>query len=223
MRRNELALAATFFSFAMVATTCPALAQGPADDAASGRGILVHVDARRGVVLLYQSDGEWKTACTAPCDQLLPVALRYRAGGGGLAWSPDFTLDATPGARETVVVRRAGKAGLVLGIVGLSVGPVVNLVGLGLALAAANGDQPDPAMLDAGLITAGVGSLMFIGGLILTIANARLEAAVSQEVSVGPAGADPASVLGVRLPIPTWAAATTETPVLGVPILVGRF
>ncbi len=152
------------------------------------RRFWVHLEAK-GVVLFQQRTPEsaWETACAAPCDIRLPNAFHYRAGGGGLSFSPDFTLDAPPGTRETVVVARAGKAALVLGIVLLSAGPVVNLVGWGLVLGALNGDGHEGSTATVGFAVAGTGSLMVIAGLVLTIMNAGSHADVSQELEPSPA------------------------------------
>jgi hypothetical protein len=185
----------------------------------------VHVQGRRGVVLLQQRTPEsaWETACTAPCDMRLPSAYRYRAGGGGLSLSPDFTLDAPPGTRETVVVARAGKTAFVIGIVLLSAGPVVNLVGWGVLLSAVGGDGHEGSTATVGIAVAGAGSLMVIAGLVLTIMNAGSRADASQELEPSAAGLPAPGSWRT----PTWSTATTEgksvPPPVGIPILSGRF
>jgi hypothetical protein len=228
MRSKALLLTAAVH-LALIASAAPALADGPDDTLAATRAdsskIWVHINARKGVVLFQQRtpEGAWETACTAPCDTRLPNAFHYRAGGSGLSLSPDFTLDAPPGTRETVVVARAGKTAFVLGIVLLSAGPVVNLVGWGVSLGALGGDGHEGSTATVGLAVAGAGSLMVIAGLILTIMNAGSHADVSQEL-------DP-SASGLLAPsswrTSTWNTATAEPksapPAVGIPILSGRF
>jgi hypothetical protein len=225
MRSKALLLTAAVH-LAVIESPAPALADGPDDTpAAESSKTWVHLDARKGVVLFQQRtpDSAWETACAAPCDIRLPSAFHYRAGGGGLSLSPDFTLDAPPGTRETVVVARAGKTAFVLGIVLLPAGSVVNMVGWGVTLSALGGDGHEGSTATVGLAVAGVGSLMVIAGLVLTIMNAGSHADVSQDLEP--------SAAGLLVPgwwrTPTWSTATTEPkgaqPAVGIPILSGRF
>jgi hypothetical protein len=228
MRSKALLLTATVH-LAVIASPAPALADGPDDTPAAAKAesskVWVHLDARKGVVLFQQRTPEsaWEPACTAPCDIRLPNGFHYRAGGSGLSLSPDFTLESPPGTRETVVVARAGKTAFVLGIVLLSAGPVVNLVGWGVVFSAFGGDGPGGSTATVGLAVAGAGSLMVIAGLVLTIMNAGSHAQVSQELEP--------SAAGLLAPgswrMATWSTATTEPksaqPAAGIPILSGRF
>jgi hypothetical protein len=142
----------------------------------------------------------------------------------GLHESPDFTLGGSPGTHETLVVGRAGKTALVLGIVGLSLAPAAFLTGAFFELSLLGGDGPNPPIRDAGLALWGIGFVTLTVGLVLTIVNARAEANVTQHLDAGPVGPPP-SDSWIRSP--TWSTATTEAkslqPALGIPLFSGRF
>jgi hypothetical protein len=140
--------------------------------------------------------GDWSTVCTGPCDVTLSTDLQYRVAGGGHRASEAFDLRGSPEQAEVIEVHGGSTAGLVVGIVGASVGGAALLAGGALLLFAVTGPiTPGPgegkgSMLswsDAGTLGAigagsvAVGAPLLIGGLALIRANRR--SIVSQQVT----------------------------------------
>jgi hypothetical protein len=186
--------------------------------------VWVHLDASEGVLLQQDitNDDNWKTVCTAPCDQLLPTTFYYRVTGDGIKSSADFALRAPRGTHERVVVDAASKSAFVGGIYGVVGGPLLLLLGEGFVFSLIGGDGPNPPILDAGLAMMGIGVVATVGGIVLMVCNATTK--VKQDLG--------ASQTRLFLPdswskTPTWNTAVTEPknlpPALGIPIFSGRF
>src|SRR5579863_6620342 len=142
--------------------------------------VWVHVDAPGGAFLLQQTKpyADWEKACPVPCDKLLPTEFRYRVGGGGVTLSPDFTLIASPGTRERIVVDRTSKALFTLGVVGMAAGGLAVGIGLYAEYTLILGSYLSETPVDwtgngnlAVLAVAGVGALVAVGGALLVHAN----------------------------------------------------
>lgn len=201
----------------------------PSDEPPSD--VWVHLDAPKGALLLQRTAqyADWETACAAPCDKLLPTEVRYRVGGGGVTLSTDFTLSASPGTQETLVVGGASKALYVVGVVGMTAGGLAVGVGLYAEYTLVLGSYLAEVPFDWSgngtmvfLSMMGIGAIVAVGGGLLVHAN--LHTKVIQHLG--------ASQAGLPLPGPWTRAptfgATTELknlppPVLGIPIFSGRF
>jgi len=196
-------------------------------DEAPKSSVWVHVEAPDGVLIQQDitNDDNWRTVCSAPCDKLLPTAFYYRVTGGGIKSSADFTLSASPGTRERLVVDGASKSALVLGIVALSAGALAAYIGLLVAAAGAlagdgEGDTGNNGVTGGGLAVMGIGVLAAAGGLSLVVSNSKTtvaEDAAGNQVRLVPPWTQ----------TPTWHAVAIEQknlpPTMGIPLLSGRF
>ena len=213
----------------------PSPAPAPAPASKPPPEVWVHVDAPQGVLVQQDktNDDDWVTVCTAPCDAPLPTGFYYRVTGGGIKTSADFAFHASPGTRETVVVDGASKSGFVIGVIGMIVGGIVGYVGLllvsfgdlqaGFDDTSNSGSTSNSGTTGAGAAMIVVGLVAAVGGLVLTLSNAKTK--VGQD--------DAASRTGLLLPgslttgMPTWNTSVTERrdspPVAGIPIFGGRF
>jgi hypothetical protein len=167
--------------------TVPSSSAAPAPAAAAtvdGPLIPVHIEGSRAL-LERDSTGfnrDWEPVCKAPCDKALSVAYSYRVAGDGIRNSVPFALDAPPGQHEILHVSEGDKAGFVYGIVATAGGGAATVAGLLMVILGAYskaetesvGDVPgDQQVITAGLITGALGAALVVGGLALTLSNAR--------------------------------------------------
>jgi hypothetical protein len=164
--------------------------------------VWVHIDG--GGNLRFEQDttgrDDWSTVCTAPCDQKLPTAYRYRVTGNGIKESGplrlseveniEFSLRAPPPGSETIRVHDASKTWFVIGVIAVPVGAVAAYFGLefaaggviasGLASTDGGTSRPTNTLEASGWTMFGLGAVVAVGGLILTIAN--WETSVDQQL-----------------------------------------
>jgi len=179
------------------------------------------------------SDGNWQTACRAPCDVALPVSADYRIAGGMIKQSGIFQLHGQQGQHVVITVNGGSTAWLVLGIVIVPIAGLVTviaaLVGLVGSVAASadatgclQGNCAQVAANDrntatAGWVTALIGAAVTVGGIIMIANNTKTTVAV--DVAAGP----PADAW-VHTPVWHETAQERQMPkVIGVPILSGHF
>ncbi len=152
----------------------------------------VHVESERPVTLQRRSTddpGEWVAVCSAPCDMALALHDEYRIKGRAIRSSRPFHLEARPGERLEIRVNGGAIGGLVGGIILVTTGPVVGLVGVGLLIVASaesssSGVSSNPSdggssARDVGVVLAAGGLLMTVGGIVMLANNARTH--VSQD------------------------------------------
>jgi len=169
------------------AGTPPPVATTP--PAGTGGSAHVHIDSDREVTLERQSNGTWLSACSAPCDADLPVDDNYRVVGSGIRASRPFRLAARPGERVYLTVDAASKGAFVGGIVLISIGaPVLLIGGLVLLVAAAadsiDGESDTSGARTVGWTMVGGGAAGIVVGIILLAGNSRTKTEQSLE---GPA------------------------------------
>ncbi|HEX3772010.1 MAG TPA: hypothetical protein VHV30_14140 [Polyangiaceae bacterium] len=152
----------------------------PAPPPASDDGtVFVHIVGSEGADL-ERDTGDHKhfdTVCSSPCDQRVSLKDEYRIGGAGIRNSKPFKLVESGPPRRNLYVEEGSKGSFALGIVGLSVGPAVAVVGL--VIVAVNAVDEDISGNDdsngksAGWITAVAGLALAIGGGVLMGSNIR--------------------------------------------------
>jgi hypothetical protein len=153
--------------------SAPATPRAPAP--ASNDTAWVHVVSERSVTLERRGASDeaddWRPVCSGPCDMELSLRAEYRIAGRGLRKSAPFELEARPGERIEIDVKVGTTGGLVGGIILVSTGPVVGLIGLAL-VAVANADQQTAQSLGQTSqdgTAKGVGVVLGIGGLAMTL------------------------------------------------------
>jgi hypothetical protein len=109
----------------------PARGQAPAEPVPSARGapVFLTINSNRKDLLLIRADND-ETACTVPCDKLVPAGPKdeYFLGGKGITNSNNFDLaDGIKGAR--IDVRAGSKAGKIAGIILTAIGAPMLLSG----------------------------------------------------------------------------------------------
>jgi len=184
--------------------------------------VVVHIDSPSPVELqvTHGEKNDWQTVCTAPCDQPFPAHGNYRIAGDGARPSHSFTLSAMHG-RADLVVNPSSSGWFVGGIVLLSVGGAVMLVGAFIGLIAEITSTVDKSGTSAniestGWTMAGVGAIGLVAGIVAMASNAH------SGVELHDAGAAPAPQH-----VATWrespAFEMAVPPALAVPILSGSF
>lgn len=196
-----------------------------------GPTTVVHIDSPVPVLLEREwADGEWQPVCESPCDAPLPTNSLYRIGGQGTRRSKPFVVSAQSG-RANLDVDRASTGGFALGITLVTVGPIVLLVGVVVAVLGwaesrsvtycgtppCTQDNNGSGMVAAGLITMGVGAAGTVIGAVLLGSNLRTK--------VGQFGA-PVPTAGLDLTRrPTWYGERPVVPATPwtVPIVSATF
>jgi hypothetical protein len=159
-------------------TAKPTPVAAPAPAVGPQGAVYVHIDADADVRIERQVGAQWIGMCNAPCDRDLPLDAVYRMAGNGVRNSHTFRLSATrPGERIIIAVNPASKGGFVGGIVLVSIGaPVLILGGFVLLIAAAidaTPGQPETGAAKAvGWTMAAVGAIGVVGGIVLIVNNA---------------------------------------------------
>ena len=185
---------------------------------------------------------QWVTVCAAPCDKAVSPQFAYRISGEGIRNSKPFTLHSLSGDHETLTVDEGSKGGFVLGIVGLSAGGFVMVVGLFVVLIGALENAAQDAFgselhdhnstEEVGGVLSLVGLAGIIGGAVSLASNVHSD--VTQGAVSAPAAALPsggwASAPGFNAAFkdafkdarhePGWAALP---PAIGVPLFGARF
>jgi hypothetical protein len=221
-------------------TSAPALAQKAPDQAPSpggpiaaplpsvspGSPVWVHIQGS-DTAELQRDTGDhrnWETVCTAPCDQAVSSAYAYRVGGDGIRNSKVFRLH---GDRETLNVDEGSKSGLVLGIVGVSVGGASVLIGClvlvinGLVEDVSGMSEQSDSTKDVGIGMVVVGLAGVVAGSVAIGENAHTG------VTQGTTETSPAPPPAAWLPTAedtrrdaTWAP---RSPAVSIPIFGARF
>ncbi len=213
-------------------------ASGAASASGEGAPVWVHISGSDGAELQRDLNGDhrqWVTVCTAPCDKAVSPQFEYRITGDGIRNSRVFSLAARGGERESLTVDEASRSGFVLGIVGVSVGSLVMVIGLVVVLANATAslvDSTDGVSMTSdrhgeavGWGVSAVGLAGLIGGVVLIATNARTGVTQSGTAAqAAPAPSDswvrvPAFQDARRAATPVGALA----PPMAIPIFGGRF
>jgi hypothetical protein len=201
----------------------PASPAAPAVNDAPARGapVFLTINAnRKDVLLLRADDGE--TACTVPCNQLVPAGPKdqYYLGGKGLTNSNNFDLaEGIRGARLDVRAgTKAGKiAGIILTALGVQLFPsgILSMVSWGIlqdpkvqAQIASSGQQQliSPTVtLVLAIVYLAVGGAALTSGVILWPTNGTTVKMTPMEPPAFPPSAAPPSV-------PEVPSAPTEAP-----------
>ena len=185
--------------------------------------VLVHIDSPSPVELqvTHGQKNDWQTLCTSPCDQQFPAHGTYRIAGDGARPSHSFTLSAMHG-RADLVVNPSSSGWFVGGIVLLSVGGAVMLVGAFIGLIAELTSTVDKSgtstnIESTGWTMAGVGAIGLVAGIVAMASNAH------SGVELHDAGATPPPPQHVA----TWRSSPAFEmalpPAVAVPILSGSF
>jgi hypothetical protein len=193
----------------------------PLPAVSSGSPVWVHI-AGSDAAELQRDTGDhknWETVCESPCDQAVSSAYAYRIGGDGIRNSKVFRLH---GDRETLNVDPGSKTGLVLGIVGVSVGGASVLIGCVVLLI--NGlfeDLSGPTAQNESTKDVGIG--MVVVGLAGVVAGSvaigeNAHTGVTQGAPSPPAAWLPA--LQDTRRDATWAP---RSPAVSIPIFGARF
>jgi hypothetical protein len=191
------------------ATATPVPAPSPPSDAGkrakSGPLVRVHIESPRSVQLYRRPAGDdgWYEACSAPCEEDLPLGDLYRISGPGIEQSHEFSLEGSPGGRVLAKVDPSTRAAYTTGAIITAVGGLVDYVGLMVLASAAstecssssygascqhspsgNGATVGGAMLLGGTIAAAV-------GVVMMLANNSTSVTVSAASPPGSASAKP--------------------------------
>jgi hypothetical protein len=184
--------------------------------------VLVHIDSPSPVELQVTQGqkNDWQTVCSSPCDQQFAAHGTYRIAGDGARPSHSFTLSSMHG-RADLVVNPSSSGWFVGGIVLLSVGGAVMLVGAFIGLIAEITSTVDKSgtstnIESTGWTMAGVGAIGLVAGIVAMASNAH------SGVELHDAGATPAPQH-----VATWrdspAFEMAVPAAVAVPILSGSF
>lgn len=196
-----------------------------------GPTTIIHIDAPVPVLLEREwAEGAWQPVCESPCDTPLPTGALYRIGGPGTRRSKPFVVSPQNG-RISLDVDRASTGGFALGITLVTVGPIVLLVGVVVAVlgwaesrsvtycvtAPCPQDNNGSGMVAAGFITMGIGAAGTVVGAVLLGSNLRTK--------VGQFGAPVQSAGPDWLRRPTWYGERPVVPATpwSVPIVSATF
>ena len=175
----------------------------------------------------------WATICSAPCDQEVPLAGSYRLAGDGVRPSRTFKLAGKPGDKVYIQADPASRGGFVGGIVLISVGVPVLVIGtfvelvVGLVNVAskADGEYTDTSGAQVvGLSMMGLGVAGIITGIVLVAGNGSTK--LDQTIA-GPAASKNAAELGSdvfkKVPIYHQSEGPAIPPAHTVPLFTGTF
>lgn len=203
----------------------PAPAPAPSPSAAPSPPdtmVLVHIDAPSPVELqvTHGQKNDWQTVCASPCDQEFPSHGTFRISGAGVRSSSTFTLAAMHG-RANLVVSPSSSGWFVGGIVLLSVGGGVMLVGAFIGLVAeltATVDKSgtSTSIESTGWTMAGIGAIGLVAGIVAMASNAHS----GVEMHADGAAPTPQHAATWR-DAPAFEAAVPRA--IAVPILTGSF
>jgi hypothetical protein len=203
----------------------------------------VHIAADPSVLLDRRPAGSdtWVPACSAPCEEELPLGDEYRLSGPGLRSTDVFTLQGTAGGRVDIAVNPSTKlawwVGAGIGGMGLVIDAyAAYIIALGAALHGAacgpyqtTGDCQSSR--DTGGTVRNVGLVMLIPGTAAAVIGGAMmwsnwRTKVVQGGTEGlPAAAPPRLDAFVRTPENAGAtrAWAPEAPSMFVPLASGRF
>jgi hypothetical protein len=213
--------------------SAPAPAPAPSPPRPSplaGPMVLVHLDGPDDAQLQQDAtgDGSWRTVCSPPCDQSLPVGPDYRIEGGSFKSSSVFKLSGGQGERVTVTISGASKGWFVAGIVATAIAAPVSLISLltGLTASLEAGvttgsihDQASSFASGAWTVFA-VSAAALVGGIVLIVTNAKTT--TTQDVGIAQA-----ALLATPAHRPTWREPPPEEkampPAVGAPLWTVHF
>jgi hypothetical protein len=162
---------------------------------------VVHIEGDEGVVLeRSERNGPWTVACTAPCDQALPLSSAYRLSGPSVRSSTTFQLAARAGDHVVVHANAASRAAFVGGIVLTAAGAVSMLGGALIAnteasqQAAGQASSGPSRPVLVGMFAGGAAAIL--GGVLLMVEN------LHSKVEQWPSPLPPRSDAWLRSP--TW-------------------
>lgn len=175
----------------------------------------------------------WATMCTAPCDQQVPLAGSYRLAGDGIRASRTFKLAGKAGDKVYIQADPASRGGFVGGIVLISIGAPVLVIGslVELVVAAINGaSHLDGTYTDTsgaqvvGLSMMGLGVAGIITGIVLVAGNGSTK--LDQTIA-SPGATNAAAALGAdvfkKMPIYRQSEGPALPPLHSVPLFTGSF
>jgi hypothetical protein len=188
----------------------------------SGGSAVVHIESDAPVILERRDPGggRWALACSAPCDEELPLASSYRISGAGVRDSNSFRLNARPGDHIVLDVSTASKGAFAGGIVLTSIGGGSLLLGamVLMTVAAENASNPyqssnsDGNAGTVGWIMLGAGAASVLVGVLVIVGNRH------SNVGQSTATQHPRNDAWLRLP--QWHDDRSGTT-LGVPKAIG--
>lgn len=176
--------------------------------------------------------GTWATMCSAPCDQELPLSGAYRLAGSGVRASRSFKLAGKPGDHVVISADPSSKGAFAGGIVLISVGVPVFVIGMFVELVVglvnlgsrATGEYDDTSGAQiVGLSMMGLGAAGVITGIVLIATNGSTHL----DQTVGPPDAKKAAALGTDFfkRGPAWKDhdGPKLPPMQSVPLFTGTF
>jgi hypothetical protein len=208
--------------------------------------VWVHVDGSSSVAIQRETPLGWRTVCAGTCDAMLPAGASYRVDGATLFPSAPFTLRGEAGQSETLQIHGASEPLFVFGILGVvgsglvlgltwPVGAYWGLCVVGTGLSGGGGSGTGGCVLpgEQGLLTAFlVSGAVALASTVLVATNYKttveqLFPGIASGPSVGRTSTTPSVQASVGLPAPSWKENVPErqlqTPLMGVPVLQGRF
>ncbi len=175
----------------------------------------------------------WATMCTAPCDQEVPLAGSYRLAGDGIRASRTFKLAGKAGDKVYIQADPASRGGFVGGIVLISVGAPVLVIGafvelvVGVINAASrvDGSYTDTSGAQiVGLSMMGLGVAGIITGIVLVAGNGstKLDQTIASPGAPKAAAALDADVFK-KMPVYRQSEGPALPPLHSVPLFTGSF
>lgn len=209
-------LVASHLPPAYAAGAAAASSTPPIEAPVQGPTAIVHIRSPKEVFLYRRPAGSnaWTRACASPCGKPMPIGDTYKVTGNGVAASPEFRLDARPGATVEVEVDPPSNGGMVIG--GMLAYGGASVAGIGLLVALAGAGESEEDWVRGGLITAAAGTV--VGGLGFAMFMGAGKTDVEQR---SPSRGDEARAAhGTRVAagrVPTWRTAEATGRTGGMP------
>jgi hypothetical protein len=166
-----------------------------------GGDVDLEMETRDGTPAGKKVNGIWATMCSAPCDQEMPLGNGYRLAGSGVRASKSFMLVGHNGDHVTITADPSSKGAFAGGIVLISVGVPVFVIGCFVELVVglvnlgsrADGTYDDTSGAQiVGLSMMGLGAAGVVTGIVLIANNgsSHLDQTVDAKKAAMLGGAD---------------------------------
>jgi hypothetical protein len=189
-------------------------------DAFLGGAIVVHIDSPSNVELQRDmGHHDWQTVCTSPCDAQLPTEGHYRITGEGSRPSREFMIPPS-GRTATLTVTPSSQGWFVGGIVLISVGAPMMLIGLVIGAVGSAVSTADPDSGTAHDWARGGWTAALLGAAGLVVGIVGLTSNVHSGVTFGASETAAASPGPPWSRVATWRGATPEARALPQPVCV---
>jgi hypothetical protein len=145
-----------------------------------GGDVDLEMETQNGAPTGKRVTGAWATMCSSPCDQEVPLGGSYRLAGSGVRASRAFKLIGRAGDHVTITADPSSKGAFAGGIVLISVGVPVFVIGCFVELVVAivnagskiDGDYDDTSGAQiVGLSMMGLGAAGVVTGIVLIASN----------------------------------------------------